>query len=424
MSKVKNFLHSYDNSGTRKNLYNTIKLFFESLYEEATPENLDAIAEKYFSEKRDYEKDIRNFLSSLNGSAPLTIRLKLSSIKTFLIENEVELPLKFWRMVNRRIKGSRALTLDRIPTTSELKMILLHMPIQGKAVYLCLESSGMRIGELLKSNIDDLYLEEKPARIQIRGEVTKTGNSRHAFFSSETKEALTEWLKVREDYLKAAIGKSHLYDKVSDDPRLFPFNASTAYCLWKNALHKSGLNGRDKSTNRERLHPHVLRKFFRTRLPSVIPVDVVEALMGHEGYLTEVYRKYTVQDLAKFYLKGEPALLVFTDTEKVVELHKAIEEKNTQLQVLVNSLASENQNMKNEMFEMKDRMKRISNFEVENLEMKSKIARVELENTEAKKDNAELSNRVNKLESEKNEIEELKKQYASLEKKVLAMLEK
>ena len=357
MSKVKNFLNSYDNSGTRRNLANTIKLFFESVYEEATPENLDEMAEKYFSEKRDYEKDIRNFLQSLNGSAPLTIRLKLSSIKTFLIENEVELSLKFWRMTNRKIKGSRALTLDRTPTIAELKQILMHMPIQGKALYLILESSGMRIGELLKSNIDDLYLNEEPARIQIRGEITKTGNSRHAFFSSEAKEAIIEWLKVREDYLKAAIGKSHLYNKVSDDPRLFPFNSSTAYCLWKNALHKSGLNGRDKSTNREMLHPHVLRKFFRTKLPSVIPVDIVEALMGHEGYLTTVYRKYTVKDLAKFYLEGEPTLLVFTDTQKVVELQKVIEEKNTrlqkdievkntQLQVLVNSLVSENQSLK------------------------------------------------------------------------------
>ena len=119
--------------------------------------------------------------------------------------------------------------------------------------------------------------------------------------------------------------------------------------------------------------------------------------MCHEGYLTEVYRKYSLEDLAKLYLKGEAALLVFTDTHKVVELHKAIEEKNTQLQVLVNSLASENQNMKNEIFEMKDGMKRLSNFEVENLEMKSKIARVELENTEAKKEMRELSLTVKSL---------------------------
>ena len=370
MNSTKIFLKTYDNKGTRGNISNTIKLFFQSIYEEATPENLDEMAEKYFNNKRDYEKDVQNFLQSLNGSAPLTIKLKKSILKTFLIENEVELSLKFWRMTNRKIKGSRALTLDRIPTKVEFKKILMHMPVHGKALYLTLESSGMRIGEALHINIEDLNLEETPVRIQIRGEITKTGNSRHAFVSSEAKEALTEWLKVRKNYLIAASAKSHLYTKSVEDKRVFPYNSSTARCLWKNALHKAGLNGRDKSTNREVLHPHVLRKFFRTQLPSIIPVDIVEALMGHEGYLTEVYRKYTLEDLRKFYLKGEAALLVFTDTQKVVELQKVIkeentklqkdiEEKNMRLQVLVNSLAIENQSMKREITDLSEANKKL-----------------------------------------------------------------
>ena len=214
MSKVKNFLNNYDNPGTRSNHYHAIKQFFESLYEEATPENLDAMAEKYFNEKRDYDNDLITYMKNLNGQAPLSVKLKLSSIKTFFIENEIELPLKFWKKINRRVKGSRALTLDRIPTNSELKQILMHMPIQGKAIYLSLVSSGMRIGELLQTNLDDIYLNEEPGRIQIRGVVTKTGTSRHAFISKEATEAITEWLAVREDYLKAAIGKSHIYESL------------------------------------------------------------------------------------------------------------------------------------------------------------------------------------------------------------------
>ena len=375
MSKVKNFLENYDNLGTRRNLKVAIHKYFQSLYEEANPENLDAIAEKYFSTERDYESDLQTFLKSLNGSAPLTIKLKLSNIKNFLLENNVEITQKIWRKINRRIKGSRALTLDRIPTNSEFKKLLLHMAIQGKALYLILESSGMRIGELLQSNIDDLYLEENPARIQIRGEITKTGNSRHAFFSREAQEALIEWLKVRKDYLKAAIGKSHLYDKVADDPRIFPFNASTAYSIWRKALHKAGLNDRDKSTDREKLHPHVLRKLFRTRLGAagVIPIDVVEALMGHEEHLTEVYRKYTVQDLGKFYLKGESALLVFTEAQEVTKLRKEVDERNKTLQTLVNGLTTEN------------------------LDMKSKVAKLDLENTK-------LNKRIQKTEEKLTEI--------------------
>ena len=60
MSKVKNFLNNYENSGTKKNLKSAIKLFFQSIYEEATLENLDEFAEKYFSEKRQIEDEDKN----------------------------------------------------------------------------------------------------------------------------------------------------------------------------------------------------------------------------------------------------------------------------------------------------------------------------------------------------------------------------
>ena len=374
LNQVKEIFDSYDNEGTKRNIKTSVIQFFQTVYPEASHENLEIINQKYFSEERDREEDIQKFLKSINGKAPLTIKLKICSIKTFFIENDVELPKKFWKRLNRLNKGNRALTLDRIPTKAEFKKILLHMPIHGKALFLTLESSGMRIGEALKSNLDDMYLDENPVRLQLRGEVTKTGNSRHAFLSYEAKESIQEWLKVREEYLRVASAKSHLYEKSVNDTRIFPFDPKVAYSIWKKALYKSGLGGKDKSTNREKLHPHVLRKFFRTRLGAVgIPIDVVEALMGHEGYLTEVYRRYTVEDLRKFYLKGESAILVFTDTQKVMELHKEIEEKNTQLQVLVNSLASENQNMKNEMYQMKERTKRLEDAFLELKDMKEKM---------------------------------------------------
>jgi len=362
MSKVKKVLDNYDNPQTRRNFEVAITQFFESVYGEGSFANLEEIAEKYFSEERNHKEALQNFFRSLNGMAPLTLKLKISNAKTFLVENDVELPQKFWKKINRRIKGSRALTLDRIPTNSELKRLLLHVPIQGKAIFLCLESSGMRIGELLKSNIDDLYLKEEPARIQIRGEITKTGNPRHAFINREAKEALTEWLKVRDEYLKAAVAKSHLYKKSLEDSRIFPFDKATAYSMWKIALHKSGLNGKDKSTGREKIHPHVLRKFFRTRLGATgIPVDVIEALMGHEKYLTEVYRRYSLEDLKKFYLKGESALLVFTEAQEVTKLRQEVDERSKTLQTLVNGLTAEN------------------------LDLKSRVSRVELENTEMMK---------------------------------------
>ena len=76
-------------------------------------------------------------------------------------------------------------------------------------------------------------------------------------------------------------------------------------------------------------------------------------------------------------MKGEPALLVFTDAQKFVDLQKAIEEKNKRLQVLVNSLAIENQRIKNEEFEMKDRMKKLTTVEKDNSEIKNNMKTLE-----------------------------------------------
>ena len=69
--------------------------------------------------------------------------------------------------------------------------------------------------------------------------------------------------------------------------------------------------------------------------------------------------------------------MVFTDAQKFVDLQKAIEEKNKRLQVLVNSLAIENQRIKNEEFEMKDRMKKLTTVEKDNSEIKNNMKTLE-----------------------------------------------
>ena len=327
--------------------------------------DLDQQAEDYFTPSQDYEDSIKRFLRSIDTLAPKTIRLKLAAVKMFHIENDVELSQKFWRRLMRKVKGSRALTIDKVPSNAELKQIIMHLPIQSQALFLTLASSGMRIGEASHLQLEDLDLESRPVRIQLRGEYTKSGNPRHAFVSKEAADAIHEWLKVRSQYIETAVSKSP-FPKDSEDNRLFPYHISNAYMQWRNALQKARMAERDQSTNFRRVHPHVLRKFFRTRLGAVIPVDVVEALMGHERYLTEVYRRYSVEQLAEFYLKGEHALLVFTEAQELGKLREEIEERNKQLQHVVNGVTSENLELKS----------RISKVELEILELKKMIEKL------------------------------------------------
>jgi len=228
-----------------------------------------------------------------------------------------------------------------------------------------LASSGMRIGEALKLRVEDFELDKDPARVNIRGAYTKTGNSRVTFISSEAKEAVEQWLRIRDDYLKQASGRSWKYSKPTEDPRMFPFDIPTAYASWTNALEKAGLVQKDSQTDRLVLHPHALRKFFRSKLAQVIPVDIVEALMGHEGYLTQVYRRYSLEDLADFYKKGEHTLLVFGNGKDLAKLRAEVEEKNKQLQQIINGLVAENLTLKQELGEHKKALEELKGAVVE-----------------------------------------------------------
>jgi len=355
MSRIEDFLRMYRSNNTVRVYRWALTEFFKTVYGE-NEGKLEQHAERYFTEKRDIQGDIQNFFVAIKDKPPKSVRLMLAAVRSFLVENDVELSEKFWRRLRGRMRGGRALTLDKVPSNVEFRRILMHMPIQGKALYLILESSGMRIGEALQLKLEDVELDKNPAKINIRGDYTKTGNSRIGFISREAVMAVQEWLKNRSRYLQAAAGKSHKYGKSAEDDRLFPFLGNTAYAIWRNAVRKAGFLKKDKQTNRHTLHPHVLRKFFRTRMGTVIPVDVAEALMGHEQYLTEVYRRYTAEDLAKFYLQGEPALLVFTEAEEVGKLRVEVEEGKKQLQTLVNGLTAKSLKLEQENMDLKNRI--------------------------------------------------------------------
>lgn len=345
ISKLTTFLNYYQSKQTKIAYKWAIKNFFNTVYEEDIP--LEEKVEKYFLEKRDHKEDLNNFLTKINGKPPKSVRLMLSTIKTFLIENDVELPEKFWRRVGRRVKGNRAVTLDEVPDNQKLRKIFTHMTAKGKTLYLILASSGMRIGEILQIKIKDVVFNQ-PTKINICSEYTKTGNPRISFISSEATEALQEWLKIRDQSLEASVKRTKHGSKDINSKKLFPFADTTARFIWNSALRKSGLYETDEVTNRKLLHPHTLRKFFRSRMATVIPVDIVEALMGHKGYLTEAYRRYSQKDLEEKYLEAEPTVTIFREMGDVTKLKKQVDKENAFLRNMVFDVQSKMKTLEKE----------------------------------------------------------------------------
>ena len=122
------------------------------------------------------------------------------------------------------------------------------------------------------------------------------------------------------------MAKSYLYTKEENDEEYSHLKKQMPRYVWKNALRKSGYAKRD-STNRTTIRPHVLRKFFRTRLVTVLRVDIVVTFIGHVDYLTEVCRWYSFGDLGRFYQQGELTLTVFGSMEDVNKLREEISRK-------------------------------------------------------------------------------------------------
>lgn len=179
-----------------------------------TADTLEAAGEQYFSEKRDYQTDVETFFKSIRDYAPKSINMILSFTKGFLGRNGGKFDEYYWRDLkgkHKGLKGNRALTEDQGPTPEILRKILQFMPLHGRAFAPAASSSGMRLGETLRLKLSDIELDKAPSRIHIRKEYSKSGLARPSFLSAEAVDVVKEWLKIRDEWLKAASRKSHLY---------------------------------------------------------------------------------------------------------------------------------------------------------------------------------------------------------------------
>ena len=90
MSIINKFVEEYDSERTKLNYTSQIESYYKFL--KIKPE-------KYFTETRNYEEDIKKYWKylKLKTKSKCTRNTYLFSIKQFLIFNDVELSVKFWK---------------------------------------------------------------------------------------------------------------------------------------------------------------------------------------------------------------------------------------------------------------------------------------------------------------------------------------
>lgn len=372
MGKFSDFINQYSKTNTRRVYSTAVHGFLCFIYgmeldRKTSLETYERLADQYLSEKRDYSQDVIGFALSQSNSPPKTVRTYVAAVKEFLIFSEVELREMDLRKIKKKMPKGGAATFEKILDAAIVKEILFHCSLMMRAIILLLVSSGMRIGEVLSLDMADIDVSKENEigsigvrGMTVRGDGAKGGYQRYCFCSVEAAEAIRAWLKKRDQYLIESQNKGKGIGQVKDmnDSRLFPVSSSTVGDAWLIALDAAKLVSRDSVTNRLQIHVHMTRKFFSSQMRITVPSEIVEGLMGHSGYLSDAYRRYTRKQVEEFYRKGEPYVTIQM-TDEIRELRTTTEKKMQAHSEILENVIQRSLNMERRMLEYEARCKLI-----------------------------------------------------------------
>lgn len=317
--------------------------------------------EAYFQDGREYEKDIRNVWKHYVKRPRGTRETFLAAIKNLMMYNNVDIKERFWKDIARLGKGKRPFTNDTVPTNIQLKTILSHGDIRAKAMFSLLATSGMRVGEMIQLKKTNIDFDSDPVKIDIPREITKGKENRTTFCTTECAEFLKEWLRARDAIMTVNQTKSNLINKYTynpDDERIFPFSYYVPMRVWHRLIKNAGFNERDNSTRIRfhKMHIHCLRKFAKTRLQLNNNEKIVNALVGHLGYLS-IYDRFTLEQLKDAYHKSIDELAIFNVSADLSDVHTELREKDVE----ISDLRDEMKERKMEIIELRLIIQEIKN---------------------------------------------------------------
>lgn len=398
---------SYQRSDTTKKVYRShLKKFFEFL-------NLDP--NTYFDSDREFWQDLRDYAETLKDRPPTSQKSIVATIKSFFVDNDVQLKPKHNKIINNIRVGSQPITEDLAPTNAQIKQILQHADVKYKALFLFNFTSGMRIEETLSLTFNDVDIENRD--VLVPDYKTKTNRKHYTCFSPEAQDTLKDWLKVRDKFLVTKLKKSKYArrelekkgikaesyvacerhdgtpmlkwryykesteltkeDIVKLEPRIFPFSKSNARTAWNGFLEKAGepLNSKtsDQRLGNQRYlyHIHTLRKAFKIRLKdSGLARDDIEMLLNHTLSQNGAYEGTNNHERTRtIYEKHVNCLSVFSDMDKFDKMYKPkIAEQDTAISSLTRK-NKEYEDLIQQLKEQNERIERVSNHQFDRIRM-------------------------------------------------------
>lgn len=225
--------------------------------------------------------DLREYLTKYqgkNGCSKVTvdnIRRNLSSFFSWL-EDEDHILKSPIRRIHKVRTGTRVKE-----TLSDENIELLRdncKQVRDLAIIDFLYSTGIRVGELVNLNLEDINFEERECVVYGKG-----NKERRVYFDARSKLHLQEYIKTRTDNnpaLFVTLDKPHARLRIS----------GVEICL-----RKLG-----RQLNIEKVHPHKFRRSMATKaIDKGMPIEQVQRLLGHQQIDTTMHYAMVNQNNVK-----------------------------------------------------------------------------------------------------------------------------
>lgn len=155
-------------------------------------------------------------------------------------------------------------------------------------ICLLLLDAGLRVGELVKLLVSDVWYENSPCKVlEVRAGTTKTQTSRLIPLSERTTLAILMYSEIQ-----------HHYTFANPSNFIFGQNLQGKHISTRQVERIIRTAGQESLGIR--VHPHMLRHTFATRLMQKTNIRVVQTLLGHSSLQsTQIYTHPNNQDLKK-----------------------------------------------------------------------------------------------------------------------------
>ena len=255
----------------------TILLFLE-FFKQNGGRHLSAIGTEHISAFVEHEQD--------RGLAPVSVEGRLNGLYAFLnylVKHDVVGSDVLRRKL--RIKVPQALPRAIDPDDVKLLLAVVKKP-RDCALILTLLRTGMRIGELLNTKVQDINLREQYVLI-IEADKNRVG--RAVYLSSDATAALRKWMKIKKcnsEYL--------FYGRHAG-----PLGYEAARAVFNHCLVKAGLAHKCYTL-------HCLRHTYASELLNAgMPLQCLQELLGHKSIeMTRRYARLTDNTRREAYYKA------------------------------------------------------------------------------------------------------------------------